>query len=240
MNSDSPLQEWYNNIGHDEKILDIPRCDFKPQKPIITDMNNSRQLADSATSIAELKLMVENFEGCGLKKLATKTVFADGIADSGIVLVGEAPGANEDIQGIPFCGDSGKLLDNVIASINLSRKTNCYITNTIFWRPPGNRRPTDEEIKICRPFVEKHISLLNPKLLILVGSVAACSFLNSNASMSELRTKIMRYKNQYMTHHVDTITIFHPSYLLRQPSQKKQAWFDMLSIDQHLKSLRSV
>lgn len=194
----------------------------------------SRTLADSARNLEELKKLLMDFDGCGLKKLANKTVFADGNPQSSIMFIGEAPGSSEDAQGIPFCGESGKLLDNVLASINISREHNAYITNTVFWRPPANRQPTQEEIDICRPFVEKHIALINPKLIVLVGNVAATSLLGKNAGISKIRQEYYLYTNQYLTKPIQTTSIFHPAYLLRQPMQKKTTWYDLLKIHEYI------
>lgn len=190
----------------------------------------SRVLANKASSILELKQMVENFEGCELKNFATNTVFADGIESAEIMLIGEAPGATEDERGIPFCGESGKLLDNMLATIGISRTKNAYITNTIFWRPPANRKPTDHEISVCKPFVEKHIALIKPKLIILVGSTATTSLLGKNQGITFIRQNDYPYTNQYLTDAITTTAIFHPAYLLRQPMQKKVTWFDLLKI----------
>jgi len=195
----------------------------------------SRLLADNANTLDELKNYVINFKGCDLKKTATNTVFADGINSSEIMLVGEAPGASEDESGIPFCGQSGQLLDNMMHTIGLSRKENIYITNTIFWRPPANRRPTDQEIEICRPFVEKHIALVKPKLLVLVGATALTSLLGNHLQISRIRQEYYQYKNQYLDSSITTTAIFHPAYLLRQPFQKKATWYDLLKIQQFLK-----
>ncbi|WP_342272132.1 uracil-DNA glycosylase family protein [Candidatus Tisiphia endosymbiont of Parasteatoda lunata] len=194
----------------------------------------SRTLADSARNLEELKKLLMDFDGCGLKKLANKTVFADGNPQSSIMFIGEAPGSSEDAQGIPFCGESGKLLDNVLASINISREHNAYITNTVFWRPPANRQPTQEEIDICRPFVEKHIALINPKLIVLVGNVAATSLLGKNAGISKIRLEYYLYTNQYLSKPIQTTSIFHPAYLLRQPMQKKTTWYDLLKIHEYI------
>jgi DNA polymerase len=194
----------------------------------------ARDLANLANSLEELKKLLMNFNGCGLKKLANKTVFADGNPQSSIMFIGEAPGSNEDAQGIPFCGESGKLLDNVLASINISREHNAYITNTVFWRPPANRQPTQEEIDICRPFVEKHIALINPKLIVLVGNVAATSLLGKNAGISKIRQEYYLYTNQYLSKPIQTTSIFHPAYLLRQPMQKKNTWYDLLKIHEYI------
>lgn len=200
--------------------------------------NQIYKVLDSAVCDFEsLCSSIKAFDGCNLKKTAINTVIFDGIKDAKIMVVGEAPGANEDEQGIPFCGQSGKLLDNILSSINLDRKTNVLITNTVFWRPPGNRRPTPEEIDACRPFIEKMISIVSPQLLILVGSTAVESLLSINAiPMSTLRKKIYSYTNQYLHTPIDACVILHPSYLLRQPAQKKSMWFDVLKMQKLIKT----
>ena len=140
--------------------------------------------------------------------------------------IGEAPGADEDAAGIPFCGRSGKLLDTILKSINLSRDENAYITNSLFWRPPENRRPTLEEINICRPLVEKHIALVKPKLILLVGSTAAESVLKLSLPMKTLRGQTYQYTSRFIEQQragaIPTVVIFHPSYLLRQTHQKER------------------
>ena len=199
-------------------------------------MGPSRQLASACDSLDALYLAIREFTGCELKKSATNTVIFDGNQSSEIMLIGEAPGATEDEKGIPFCGQSGKLLDNIIASIGLDR-TMTYITNTVFWRPPGNRRPTKEELAICSPFVEKHIALIKPKLIIMVGSTAVESLLNVTQPITQLRRKYFDYTNEYLNGPIKTTAIFHPSYLLRQQSQKKLMWFDMMGILEFITSL---
>ena len=181
-----------------------------------------------------MRKIVENFDGCDLKKFANKTVFADGNSKSDIIFIGEAPGASEDEQGIPFCGQSGMLLDNILASIDLSRKKNIYITNTVFWRPPGNRRPTQYEIDVCRPFVEKHVALVKPKLIVLVGATAATSLLGNHSGISNIRKNTYQYNNKYLSNPIQMMAIFHPAYLLRQPLKKKDTWFDIIKIQQFL------
>ena len=188
---------------------------------------SARQAAEAATTLEELRKAVESFDGCSLKKMANKTVFADGNPDTRVMLIGEAPGADEDIQGIPFCGMSGQLLDKVLKSINLDRKTGFYITNTLFWRPPGNRKPTPEELAICEPFLEKHVALVNPKVLLLVGATAVTGILKNNDSMGKLRSKLFTYKNRYMQHEVPVMVTYHPSFLMRSPINKRLAWDDM-------------
>ena len=136
----------------------------------------ARKLASECSSVDELRSAVKSFEGCEIKKTATNTVFSDGNPNAKIMLIGEAPGANEDLKGIPFCGASGMLLDKMLGAINLDR-TKVYISNTVFWRPPGNRKPTDLELDMCRPFVEKHIALILPQILIFVEELHVIAFL---------------------------------------------------------------
>lgn len=197
-------------------------------------IEKSRNLADKAASLEELKEMVSNFDGCNLRNLAQNTVFSSGRPDAQVMFIGEAPGASEDAQGIPFCGESGKLLDKMLESINLSRETNAYITNTVFWRPPANRRPTQEEIDICRPFVEKHIALLAPKLIILVGATAATSLIGKHSGISNIKKNAFKYSNPYLKNPINMMAIFHPAYLLRQPMKKKDSWYDLIKIQQHI------
>lgn len=197
----------------------------------------ARNLADAASSLVELEKAVRGFDGCVIKKTAKNTVFAQGVPTSDVMLIGEAPGAEEDAQGVPFCGPSGKLLDEMLKWIGLERDKNFYITNTLFWRPPGNRQPTEDEIEICRPFIEKHIALINPKLLVLVGGTAAKAVLGETSGITHLRKKEFIYKNQYTDKELPVKVIFHPSYLLRQPLQKKLAWSDLLKIQSVIESL---
>ncbi len=201
------------------------------------ELSNIRELVSKATSLDELKNIIENFDGCELKNFATNTVFADGTRGAPILLLGEAPGAKEDEEGIPFCGESGILLDKMLEAIGLSRKKNVYITNTIFWRPPANRRPTSAEIALCKPFVEKHIALAKPKLIILVGSTAITSLLGKEFKISEVRQEIHQYQNEYLDKAIPTTAIFHPAYLLRQPMQKKTTWYDLLKIKDFIVNL---
>jgi DNA polymerase len=151
------------------------------------------------------------------------------------MLVGEAPGADEDAQGLPFVGQSGQLLNNIIASIGLDR-TNAYISNIIPWRPPGNRPPTTQEISMCLPFIQKHIAIVKPRVLVFVGGVSAKSLLNSTEGIMKLRGQWFDYK----TLHGDTVkalATFHPAYLLRSPGQKALVWHDMLMIQEYLNNI---
>lgn len=228
---------YQNKLKNEEKIVRTESLKYSNNIKAIENndaVKLARTLADSANSLEDLRSSLMNFDGCNLKKLATNTVFSDGNPLSPIMFIGEAPGNNEDLQGIPFCGESGKLLDNILASINIFRKDNAYITNTVFWRPPANRQPTQEEIDICRPFVEKHIALVNPKLIVLVGNVAATSLLGKNAGISKIRQEYYLYNNQYLVSPIQTTAIFHPAYLLRQPMQKKTTWYDLLKIQEFI------
>ena len=191
--------------------------------------DNMREQVDSISDLSALYKAVTNFDGCEIKKYAKNTVFGDGPSNAKLMLIGEAPGMNEDLYGIPFCGRSGELLENILKSIGLKRKE-VYITNTIFWRPPNNRTPTTEEILLCRPFVEKHIALINPNLVLLVGKTAAEALLNTTESMHTLRQKYVNYDNCYLKKPIPIAIIFHPAYLLRQPLKKKDMWFDLLKI----------
>jgi len=197
-------------------------------------MITARELANNANTIDELRKAIENFEGCDLKKFANKTVFSDGPQDSKIMLIGEAPGATEDEQGVPFCGESGLLLDKMLDVVGLSRTTNAYIANAVFWRPPANRRPTTEEIEICKPFLEKHIALINPKLIILVGGTATTALLGKKITIADVRQNNYDYSNQYLSDSINTTALFHPAYLMRQPTQKKPTWYDLLKIKEML------
>ncbi len=188
------------------------------------------ELADAATTLQALREAVEAFDGCHLKKTAARTVFADGNNEADVMLIGEAPGAEEDRQGIPFCGASGKLLDTMFESIHLPRSA-FYITNMVFWRPPGNRTPTPEEIAICMPFVEKHIALINPKALVLIGATPAKALLQTETAITRLRGKTYSYQTPYAEASFQTFVTFHPSFLLRQSAQKRLAWHDLMAIE---------
>jgi uracil-DNA glycosylase len=197
-------------------------------------INKAKELADKATTLEELKKAVEGFDGLAIKKTATNTVFGEGNPNSKVMFIGEAPGENEDLEGRPFCGLSGQLLDKMLRFIGLTRAENFYITNTLFWRPPGNRKPTPEELAICKPFVEKHIALINPKVIVLVGSTATTGVLNSKDSISLLRKVMSDYNSPVLNKIIPCFAIYHPSYLLRSPSQKKVAWGDMIKIKKYL------
>ena len=189
----------------------------------------ARAQAAAATSLDELRAALAAFEGCGLKATATSLVFGDGNRDAPIMFVGEAPGGEEDRQGLPFVGPAGRLLDRMLAAIGLDR-TGAYITNVIPWRPPGNRNPTDAEIAACLPFVERHIELVSPSVLVFVGGIAAKTLLGTSEGIMKLRGRAFQYESSGMVRPIPARAIYHPAYLLRTPAQKRDAWNDLLSI----------
>ena len=176
------------------------------------------------------------FEGCALKRTAKNTVFADGVIGSPVMIVGEAPGADEDRLGKPFVGVSGQLMDRMFDAIGMSRERDLYITNILFWRPPGNRTPTLAEQAICMAFTRRHIELARPKVLVLAGGTAAKSVLDTTEGIMRLRGK---WTNLALDDGstVPTLPTFHPAYLLRTPASKRQSWFDLLSLDKRLREL---
>ena len=198
-------------------------------KPHADTIAEAEKLASACDTLDTLKTAIQNFDGLGLKKTATQIVFGDGQTDSKIMVIGEAPAADEDRQGIPFVGAHGQLLDKILACINLARTDNVYISNILNWRPPGNRTPTKEEIEIATPFILKHIELIKPDYLILCGGIAAQSILKSKESISRLRGKIHELDNG-----IKAIATYHPTFLLRTPMQKRKVWDDMLMLQGEL------
>jgi len=183
--------------------------------------------ADKAESLEKLKKSISSIKNCELKKNATNIVFADGNPKSKIMIIGEAPGSNEDQEGLPFVGRAGTLLDKMLASINLDRKS-VYISNIINYRPPENRNPTEEEINRYLPFITKHIEIINPKILVLLGGTAMNALVGNNVVISKIRGQWIEKKfGQCKT---STIVTFHPAFLMRQPTQKKLAWVDLKMI----------
>jgi DNA polymerase len=174
------------------------------------------------SSLDELKNAVFSID-CHLKKTARSTVFSDGNPNSEIMMIGEAPGQEEDEQGKPFVGQSGRLLDSMLKAVGIARDE-VYITNVVFWRPPGNRTPAGDEINLCMPYVLKHISLIHPKLIVLLGGVAVKAILETNSPISHLRGS----KSKVMG--IDAIATFHPAYLLRSPGQKAAVFRDFIAI----------
>ena len=183
--------------------------------------------ADKTSNLEELKKLIHDIKNCSLKKNAKNMVFSDGNPKSKIMLIGEAPGANEDLEGLPFVGRAGILLDKMLKSINLDRKK-VYISNIINYRPPDNRRPTDEEIKRYLPFITKHIEIISPKILVLLGSTAMNALIGNEVVISKMRGKWIEKK--FGNCKTSVIITFHPAFLMRQPAQKKMAWIDLKMI----------
>lgn len=241
---------WLVNSGADEAVLEVARDRFTAPSPEsaqagtapekvrpraaptsapVADpgLQSAREIAAACGSLEELRAALNEFDGCSLRTTAKNLVFADGNPEAGLMLIGEAPGADEDREGLPFVGVSGQLLDRMLAAIGLDR-TSAYITNILPWRPPGNRKPTPAEILLCQPFVERHIELAGPRLLVLVGGTAAGTLLNRSEGITRLRGRWLNWRD------VPVMPIYHPAYLLRQPALKRQAWKDMLAIQQKL------
>jgi len=200
--------------------------------PLQTSANytvkNARDICAKATTLQELREITANFQGCNLKKTAAHTVFGDGAENARIVLVGEAPGADEDRIGRPFVGRCGKLLDKMLASIGVERQ-NCFITNVLPWRPPGNRPPTDDEIAVCMPFLKRQIELISPDYLLLLGGVAFKSLMETQDTISRARGKWFEYSLE-SGKTVQVLATYHPSFLLRSSAQKAKAWADLLRL----------
>lgn len=195
---------------------------------------SARALAATCNDLAALRRAIEGFQGCGLKATAKHTVFADGNPGARVMLVGEAPGRDEDIQGLPFAGRSGQLLDLMLAAIGLDRDQ-VYISNVLPWRPPGNRAPANAEIAVCLPFIERHIELMAPEILVLLGGVSTKALLGSQEGITRLRGRWKIY--HYGERQIPALPSLHPAYLLRQPAQKRLAWQDMLALRARLDSL---
>jgi DNA polymerase len=246
------LLAWYLDAGVDEAIGDrpvnryaavarpapvaepppapdpappLPAAARAPSGPVQT----AYDLAAAAASVEALGRALESFDDCPLKKTATNLVFCDGSETARLIMIGEAPGAEEDRQGCPFVGPSGQLLDRMLASVGLDR-TQVLISNTVFWRPPGNRTPTTAEIAACLPFVERLIELVDPAFLVALGGAAAKTLLARNESVGKLRGKWFPYSTPRLPRPVQATATYHPAYLLRSPAQKRAVWRDLLAI----------
>lgn len=262
--------QWYLDHGVDEALGDDPVERTKmPERPKAAEevqavpasapvnMNTPSQadlrgaaeskkqaleLVQGVNTLDELKVVIEKFDGLAIKKTATNMVFADGNPKANVMLVGEAPGADEDRQGKPFVGASGQLLDVILSHIGLDRgaevpEESIYISNIVNWRPPGNRTPTQAEMDISSVFIQKHIALIQPKILILCGGIAGKTLLKSNDSISKLRGQWHDYDCGGQM--IPTIATYHPAYLLRTPAQKGKVWQDMIYCKQRLKALKA-
>ncbi|MGH6736427.1 MAG: uracil-DNA glycosylase [Methyloceanibacter sp.] len=248
------LIAWYEAMGADEAIGDEPVDRFAPSKmrvqspatPAITRANPAKSPAtradstavpasiEAAASLAELEALLAQFEGCALKRTAKSLCFARGSESARIMLIGEAPGRDEDLQGKPFVGRAGQLLDRMLAAIGLNEE-HVYITNTIYWRPPGNRTPTAQEIEACAPFLARQIELLAPEVMVLLGGAAAKSILGTSEGIMRLRGKWKIYQGGGRD--IPALATLHPAYLLRNPEHKRLAWRDLLMLKERLEDL---
>ncbi|HEY3919125.1 MAG TPA: uracil-DNA glycosylase [Stellaceae bacterium] len=207
-----------------------PAAAVRPIAAATTEIAGARRLAEAATTLAELETAVSSFEGCALRKTATHTVFADGTPHAPVMIIGEAPGADEDRIGKPFVGRSGQLLDRMLAAIGLDRQRNVYITNILFWRPPGNRKPTEAEIALCLPFVWRHIAIGAPQFVLLAGGTATSAILGRAEGITKLRGRWFDLAVPGRDRPIPALTTYHPSFLLRTPTRKSEIWRDLLEL----------
>ncbi|HUN45063.1 MAG TPA: uracil-DNA glycosylase [Stellaceae bacterium] len=262
--SAEPLAEllsWYVAMGADEAIgaepldrfapppaapprmpmaprADVPSPAPAPVAPLVAPSAaaaSARELAAAAQTLAELEAAVRGFDGCALKRTATNTVFADGSPEAPLMVIGEAPGADEDRIGRPFVGRAGQLLDRMLAAIGIDR-SQAYITNVLFWRPPGNRKPTPDEVAACLPFLWRHIALKHPKLVVMAGGTSASTLLGRAEGIMRLRGRWFDLPVAGLERPVPALATFHPSFLLRAPARKGDAWHDLLSLKSRLDS----
>jgi DNA polymerase len=189
----------------------------------------AEQAARAAESLEALYRAIRDFDGCDLKLTAKNTVVYRGTPGAEIVLIGEAPGRDEDLQGQPFVGAGGQLLDAMLRAAGFDPERDVYVTNCLFWRPPGNRTPSEQELQICMPFVERHIELLAPRYLMFLGGTPAKTLLAEARGITRLRGRWFRYQHAQLPAPLPAMPVFHPAYLLRQPAQKRLAWRDLLA-----------
>ncbi|HVI30295.1 uracil-DNA glycosylase [Hansschlegelia sp.] len=245
------LLEWQLAMGADVAIEEVPQDRFaadaaRSKRPAAAtpqpmpapspaallatpdeSISAAREAAASAATLDELRQILESFEGCALKATASRTVFADGAPGARLMLVGEAPGREEDLSGLPFVGRSGQLLDRMLAAIGLDRSS-VYIANVIPWRPPGNRTPTPQETETCLPFIRRQIELCDPDILVALGGASAQSLFRARDGILKLRGKWLDY--DIGGRPAKAMATLHPAYLLRSPAQKKFAWRDLKAI----------
>lgn len=195
-------------------------------------IESAQAVAAEAQTLAALQNAMQDFDGCALKATAKNLVFSDGVADAKIMLIGEAPGQDEDRQGKPFVGRSGQLLDTMLAAIGLSRQENLYIANVVPWRPPGNRTPSLDEIAICKPFITRHIELVQPDYLLLVGNISTKTLLQTATGITKLRGQWHDYEDGDTG--IKALPLLHPAYVLRRPETKADVWADLCRLKQAL------
>jgi len=242
--AEAALLAWYEAMGVDEAIGEVPVDYFAvpapelpaarfvtPARPAQARPSSARP--SEAATLAELEALIAAFEGCALKRTAKSLCFARGSSGARLMLIGEAPGRDEDLQGKPFVGRAGQLLDLMLTAIGLS-ESEVYITNTVYWRPPGNRTPTPEEVEACAPFLARQIELLAPKILVLLGGAAAKNILGVTEGIMRLRGKWLSYP--CVVGPITTLATLHPAYLLRNPEAKRYAWRDLLMVKEALQA----
>ncbi len=190
----------------------------------LPSLEKAKELANQCSSLDDLREALAEFDGCGLKRTAKNLVFYRGESKADLMIIGEAPGREEDIVGKPFVGAAGQLLDRMLKSIEIESNS-AHITNLVYWRPPGNRAPTTEETAICRPFLDKQIELVAPKNILLLGGEAAKQIYQTTTGITKLRGKWKKIPDS--SHKMDTLATFHPAYLLRTPIAKRLVWHDL-------------
>ena len=242
--AEAALLAWYEAMGVDEAIGEVPVDYFAVPAPELPEARpvtparpaqarpSSARPSEAAT-LAELEALIAAFEGCALKRTAKSLCFARGSSEARLMLIGEAPGRDEDLQGKPFVGRAGQLLDLMLTAIGLS-ESEVYITNTVYWRPPGNRTPTPEEVEACAPFLARQIELLAPKILVLLGGAATKNILGVTEGIMRLRGKWLSYP--CVVGPITTLATLHPAYLLRNPEAKRYAWRDLLMVKEALQA----
>ncbi|NFV78668.1 uracil-DNA glycosylase [Magnetospirillum aberrantis] len=257
------LLRWYVDAGADEAVGETPVDRFalsarpapkpapQPAAPVAASVRpappqpaplrvppvsgTATHIAAECKTLEQLRTALENFDGLPLKRTARSTVFADGDSEATLMVIGEAPGAEEDRAGLPFVGKSGKLLDRMLASIGLDRDS-VYITNVVPWRPVENRKPTAEEVAVCLPFVSRHIELVDPKFLLLLGGASASALLARHEGINRLRGRWYDYASPGLPRPIPAMATFHPAYLLRTPAAKRDAWRDLLQVKKRLET----
>jgi len=235
LNSELKNLKFLINSGFSVFMQNAPNSIYQIKKKQKDSNKDSKiKSISNIQNLSELKIFIQNSNVCALKKNAIQTVFADGNASSKIMLIGEAPGADEDKYGKPFVGRAGQLLDKMLEAIGLGRNK-VYISNVVPWRPEGNRQPTTEEIIQCLPFIQKHIEIIKPSILILLGGTAAKALLTTSQGITKLRGAWHQYNSLGLSQPIPTRAIFHPAYLLRSPEYKKQTWEDLLEIQKRIK-----
>ena len=234
INSNFSYLFFLKDLGVNSFLQNSPNKHYKAAKndaPLdrVSHPNNIQNIV----SLNQLERFIKTSDNCHLKNQALNTVFADGNPSSKIMLIGEAPGAEEDKLGKPFVGAAGQLLNKMLAAINLDRNS-VYITNIVPWRPPNNRAPNTEEILQCLPFIQKHIEIIHPSILVLLGGTATKAMLATTLGITKLRGKWYEYNSLNIKEPILTMAMYHPAFLLRSPGHKKETWEDLQKIQKKI------